>query len=318
METQRSTFEARRLALFAGHGFAGRSRWLADRHGRYTYAIDGGDRGDGRPAVVLVHGGLSQAGEWLSLAGRIDGHVVIPDRPGCGLGYPIDYRGLDYRRAAAAWLLDLLDALDLDEVDLVGNSMGGFFAVAFALAHPQRVRRLALVGAPAGLDRQLPLFVRLLGHPVTGPLLARMRTDDPEAFRRRVVARLLAARPERVPPAFLELAVTAAALPGADQASRSMLGAVTTLRGWRCELLLREELAALPVPTLFLWGDADAFAPPSSGAELAARMPCAGIEVLAEAGHLPWLDRPDAVAASLAGFFDRGPARAGGRSRLVS
>ncbi|MGH2805260.1 MAG: alpha/beta fold hydrolase, partial [Thermoleophilaceae bacterium] len=73
------------------------------------------------------------------------------------MSYPIDYREVDYRGAAAEWLLDLLDAIDADQVDLVGNSMGGFFSMAFAIAHPHRVRRLVLVGAPAGLDRDLPL-----------------------------------------------------------------------------------------------------------------------------------------------------------------
>jgi pimeloyl-ACP methyl ester carboxylesterase len=97
-------------------------------------------RGSGPCPTLLIHGGLSQAGEWSVLAGRLPGHVLIPDRPGCGLSYPIDYRGVDYRAAAAEWLRDLIDGIGADQVDLVGNSTGGFFSIVFAIAYPDRVR----------------------------------------------------------------------------------------------------------------------------------------------------------------------------------
>jgi hypothetical protein len=47
---------------------------------------------------------------------------------------------------------------------------------------------LVLAGAVAGLHRHIPLFVRLWGNPVTGPLISRMKITDPETFRKRVVA----------------------------------------------------------------------------------------------------------------------------------
>src|SRR6266508_3713521 len=260
-------FERDRLALFPRYGFEGRSRWVSDREGRRTYVIG---RGEGRCPTVLVHGGLSEASEWSLLAGRLPGHVVIPDRPGCGLSYRIDYRGVaDYREAAAAWLLDLADGVGAGQVDLVGNSMGGFFAMAFAIAYPDRVRRLVLVGYPAGLANQVPLFARLWGSPVTGPLISKLKITDPETYRKQVFARLLVAHPETVPLDLLEMMVAAAALPGADRAAYTMLRAVTTLRGWRPKL----------------------------------RMPDARFEVLPDTGHLPQIDRADTVASAIIGFL---------------
>lgn len=309
-----AAFERGRLALFARNGFEGESRWITDRYGRSTYAI-----GRGAPApcpTVLVHGGLSQASEWAPLAGRLPGPVLIPDRPGCGLSYPIDYLGSDYREAAVTWLLDLADGVGADRLDLVGNSMGGYFAVAFAAAHPERVRRLALVGAPAGFDRRLPLFIRLWGHPLGGRLLSSRPIADPETFRRRVFARLLVARPETVPLDQLELMVAAAALPGASRTAYTMLRTLTTLRGWRPELLLVKDATGLSTPTLFLWGEADAFAPPSRGEEVAAAMPQARLEVIPDAGHLPHFDRPEAVAASLVPFLDDAAGRRAGSRRV--
>ena len=154
-------FELKRLATFARHGFDGESRWVSDTEGQRNYMIG---RGAGPCPTVLLHGGLSQAGEWSALAGRIRGDVIVPDRPGCGLSYPIDYRKIaDFRQAAVLWVLGLLDGIDTNQVDLVANSMGAFFAMAFAIAHPNRVRRLALVGAPVGLEMKAPLFMRLWG-----------------------------------------------------------------------------------------------------------------------------------------------------------
>lgn len=293
-------FERERLELFARYGFEAKSRRVADREARSTYVLS---RREGARATVLVHGGLSQAGEWAPVAGRIPGRVIIPDRPGCGLSHPIDYRGVDYRTSAADWLLDLLDGIDADRVDLVGNSMGGFFSIAFALAHPDRVRRLVLVGAPAGLDMHLPLFLRLWGNAITGPLIRRLEITDAETLRRRVFAPLLVAHAEDVPLELLEMSVAAGALPGVNRASYTMLRAVTTLRGFRRSLMMREELGRLGVRTLFLWGDRDAFAPPSSGRDMAARMPAAAIQVIPETGHLPHLERPNTVATAIIRFL---------------
>ncbi len=298
-------FEQQRLALFARHGFEGESRRVADREGRTTYVLR---RGEGAPPTVLVHGGLSQASEWALLAGKLPGHVVVADRPGCGLSSPIDYSGVDFRMAATDWLLDVMDGIAAHQVDLVGSSMGGFFSMAFAVAHPDRVRRLILVGAPAGLDRKLPLFPRLWGNPVTGPLITRSRITDPEVLRKKVFARLLVARPERLSRAFLEVMVAAMALPGVDRAAYTMLRNVTTLRGWRPHLMMRDDMARLPVPTRFVWGDDDAFASPSSGRAMVAEMPHADIVRLADTGHLPHVDSPDAVADAIVRFLGPRPA----------
>lgn len=294
------TFERKRLELFERNGFKGRPRRIHDRLGREVCLIERAGRG---PPTVLVHGGLSEASMWALLAGKLPGHICIPDRPGFGLSYRIDYSGVDFRQAAIDWLLDLLNGLDADEADLVGNSIGGFFAIVFALAHPQRVRRLVLIGAIPGLHQSLPLFPRLWGNPITGPLISRMRISDPEVYRARVFGSILVAQPEKVPSAMLELAVAATALPGVTRTSHTMLRTVSTFRGWRRHLMLREEMPKLGSPTLFIWGDADAFAPPSVGQEVARNMPDAQIQVLSGAGHLAHVDRPEAVANLTSGFL---------------
>ena len=290
----RETFEQQRLDWFRRHGCNGEGGWVSAADGRRTYVLDTG--GDGVP-TVLLHGGLADATVWGEVAGRLDGRVVVPDRPGCGLSAPIDYRRVeDYRADAADWLSGLLDALGTERVNLVGNSMGGYFAMAFALAHPDRVERLVLVGAGAGLDQRIPLFIRLWGAPVIGAVVSRMaQISDPEKLRTTVFPDLVV-DPSRLDVEFLQLGIDGAAQPGAALTSRTMLGAISTLRGFRPELMLREDMASLPVPTTFLWGEHDAFAPPSSAHELAPRMPDATVVELAGLGHMPQVEDPELVA----------------------
>jgi len=259
--------------------------------------------GEGSVPTVLVHGGLSEASEWCLVAGNIPGRVVIPDRPGCGLTYKLDYGGIDYRTDALAWMEDLIEDVGAEQVNLVGGSMGCYFSMVYALAHPERTRKLILVGAPAGLHRPIPLFVRLMATPLLSSIIRRLKITDPEALRKQVFP-MLTANPELVPIDFLEVSVDAGLLPGVDIASSSMVRAVGTTFGFRHHLRLDDEVERLDVPTRFVWGDTDAFAPPSIAEDLAPRMPDADIVVLSGAGHVPYLEQPEAVTAVVNEFLD--------------
>lgn len=108
------------------------------------------DVGNGAP-VLLIHGsgpGVSAWANWRLVMPELSrrARVIAPDMVGFGFSErptDIDY-GMD------TWVrhaLDLLDALDIERADLVGNSFGGGLALALAIRHPQRVRRLVLMGS---------------------------------------------------------------------------------------------------------------------------------------------------------------------------
>lgn len=287
----RDRFESQRLQLFASRGFPGRSHRVPDGAGNETYMVIGGD---GSPTRVLIHGGLSDASSCAVLAGRLTGRLAIPDRPGYGLSYPIDYRRVaDFQEAAADWLESVVDGLGEDQVDLIGTSMGGFFTIAFTIRHPERVRRLVLLAAPFGVDRQVSWFLRLWANPITGRLFMRSTPDSPEQLRERVYSGLVA-HPERVPAEQLEVEYAAQRLPDFAVTAHSMLRAVINLRGFRSRYLIRDQLKTLQTPTLFAWGDKDV--PPTLGQDIAAHMPNAKFVVLPDAGHVPWIDEPDLTA----------------------
>lgn len=297
---QRTAFEQRRLRLLADHAFEATSKWMTDDRGRTTYAMEGGE---GDIPKVLVHGGLSEGSEWWPLAGRLGGRVVIPDRPGCGLTYIPQPRRDTFRAEAVRWLTDLVAALDAPQVDLIGNSLGGYHSLVFALAHPNRVRRLVLVGSPAGVHRRVPPFVRLWGNPLTGRLITRHPITDPEKMRS-VFQGLLVTDARRIPREALEVMVEAGLLPGVGRYSFEMLRQVIDIRGVRRELLINAELERLAVPTRFVWGEEDAFCPPGDADPVWERMPSAEMWQIPDAGHLPQLDQPDQVADAVTSYLE--------------
>ncbi len=272
------------------------------------------EAGAGEP-VFMVHGGNSVAVSWGSLMGKLAPHLrlIMPDRPGCGLTTPFDCRGVNLRAHGTAFLHGVLEALGHRRVTLVGNSMGGFFAMAFAIAHPEMVSKLVLLGEPAGANGNPGRFHRLVGTRGINALLyaTALRPATNAAGARRGLAKSrLVADPNRVPDTLLECFAAAAHLPGAVNSWTSMVEQVFVPAG--LGLFAREttvthalipELDRLVAPTLFLWGDKDPLGSPDDGRKLAAHMPYAELRVVEDAGHLPWLDQPEVCAEAILAFL---------------
>lgn len=290
-EQARARFRELRRRAFESRGFDAGESFIRDGRGRATAVLD---RGTGA-ATVLIHGGVGVTAEWAPLAASIPGRVVIPDRPGFGLSDRREMGSRGFRAEAAEWLAELVDGLGVDRVNLVGASMGGFVAIAFATAHPQRVRRLVLTGAAGGLFPDPGLFLRLWGRPIVGAVISHLMPRDIDGVRKRAIGGYVV-HAERVPEDLLGVTLAAMHLPGWGPANREILRSVTGIRGWRADMRLDDDLAAAGIPTTFVLGAEDSLTAPSAMRALAARMPDAEVTVIPEAGHIPHLDQPNAVA----------------------
>jgi pimeloyl-ACP methyl ester carboxylesterase len=261
------------------------------------------EAGSGQP-VLMIHGGNSVAAAWEPLLSLLQSHfhLYAPDRPGCGLTEKIDYRRVAFREHAVAFVRSVMDSLGLERADLVGNSMGGYWALVFALAHPDRVNRLALVGEPAGSTQRLTWFHRLTATPGLNRLLYATILKTRREQARKRLGRLVA-HPVRASETFLDVTYTGAVLPGAKLAWLSMLERVAPpFRPNELTYALRNELRHLRRPVLLIWGDHDFFSP-SWGQELCQHLPEARLEIVSDAGHFPWVDEPEHVAELLRDFL---------------
>ena len=141
-------FKTAQQRLFQKYDTSVRSRYVKLEEPALTAHVIEAGRGD---PVLMLHGGGSFACQFAPLIGllRHEFHLFAADRPGCGLTDKIDYRHIVLRQHAVDVVTSLLDSLDLPRAALIGNSMGGLWALQFALAKPERVAGLVLLGEPA-------------------------------------------------------------------------------------------------------------------------------------------------------------------------
>ena len=159
---------------------------------------------------------------------------------------------------SVAWLDRLLDGLEIETTTLVGHSGGGVLAIRYALARPDRVDRLVVIGVPTLPGTRCPLPHRLMATPGVGRLLAKMPASRASALRFAEVmgeGTTLAGHPDLV-----DLFVVAHREPATAAALRSDLrelispAALLTRSGWGRGRLRVEDLRAVDMPTLLVWG----------------------------------------------------------------
>jgi len=178
--------------------------------------------------------------------------------------------------------------------------MGGAIAAEVAIAHPERVRGLVLIGS-AGLGAREPLLFHVGRWPVVGPLLF--------AFRGRgLTQRLLEATyadPSKVGDADVDQYYAPVAEPEYGRSLRAVL------REFRFDGLAGR-LDHIAAPTLVLWGEADRLIPIALGRALAAGIPRAAFLSVPRAGHAVQEEAPEEVNRLLIRFLKDGLARVPG------
>lgn len=263
------------------------------------------------PPLLLVHGAMSDACAWVPILPELARHhrVFAVDLPGHGLADPFDYTAVDMLEVAGAFLRDILDALGLPTANIAANSMGGLWSVLFAIDASDRVSRLALVGAPLGVNLSLPTLFWMLIHarrlPLIGrPLARRMISVPSREANRKIWGQIGVVHPERLDDALLDEDM-ASARRNAD----SWLGLVRSFsRGGMADakrrMILGERWQSLKVPTVFLWGERDRFfGGPQEGEAIAARNPNLRVIRIADSGHFLWIDDPDRVVGEIERFM---------------
>lgn len=131
------------------------SRFVRIKEGDLDLQLHYNDTDSGEQTVVMLHGSGPGASGWANFNRNIEPlvaagyRVILMDCPGWSKSDPVICKGSRSELNAHA-LKGLMDTIGLDKAHLVGNSMGGHSAVAFALAHPERVGKLVLMGGGTG------------------------------------------------------------------------------------------------------------------------------------------------------------------------
>jgi pimeloyl-ACP methyl ester carboxylesterase len=240
------------------------------------------ERGEARApgtAILVLHGGAgpqSVAGLAAALSGRA--HVVTPVHPGFD-GTPRP-PWLDSAASLADAYLDLLDALSLDGVMVIGNSIGGWIASEMALRDIHgRIASLVLLNANGIRPDSAAQVTDIRGLPPAE--ISRLAFHNP-AF--------------RPGPAALS-AQQQAGMAANQQALATYAG-----EDFMFAPGLRRRLRRVTVPVLVAWGEEDGVVSPEYGRAYAAAFGDGRYQPIAAAGHFPQIEQPGAVLAAIADF----------------
>jgi len=243
------------------------------------------DEGSGAP-LVLVHGVGGEAGNWDDVAARLPRFRIIrPDLRGHGRSGPI--RGPIRVEDLARDVTDVMDALGVQRARIAGFSLGGMVVQSVALDSPQRVEKLAILGAVCGRTpeeqgraRDRVEFLRKEGlAAIAESNRERWFTD---AFRRDH-AGLVEARVQQL------LACDA----------ESYLQSFIVF----CTTDFADRLGEIRVPTLVATGEHDAAGTPRMARLMHSRIAGSRLEILGGLRHGLLVEAPERVAALLDGFF---------------
>jgi pimeloyl-ACP methyl ester carboxylesterase len=240
-----------------------------------------------KPPVLFIHGLGGCWQNWLENIPRLaqDRRVVALDLPGFGDSpMPSDEISIS---GYGEIVVRFARAIGLEEdVDVVGNSMGGFIAAEIGVNHPDFARRIVLCSAAGisitNLKRQPVLTSARIAAAVTNVVLARREQMAKRPGLRHLALAYVFRHPSRIAPDLAYQVMTGTGKPG-------FLDALDALTDYD----FRDRLDDVKVPVLLVWGREDNLVPVEDADEFERLIPNARKVVLDDTGHVPMLERPD-------------------------
>jgi len=232
------------------------------------------------PTVLFLHGAGGYA-SWLPFFDALaDGHeLLVPEHP--GFGASDDPPWIRNISDMALFYLELIEELALDNVHLIGHSLGGWIAAEILIRDRARFKSLTLM-APAG--------IRVEGVPAGDTFIWAPDEAVRNLFHNRVLAEAVLA------------------LPQSEEQQDIMLKNrfTATKLGWQPRWFnpdLERWLHRIKLPSLILWGDDDKIMPPAYATRWHERLPQSRVVMIEECGHLPHIEKADVAGAALRQFL---------------
>ena len=254
--------------------------------------LEGGDPA-GVP-VVLVHGFGGDKDNWSFYAPYLTGRyrLICPDLP--GFGDTSRDPSLDYDcRLQAQRLREFLGALGIEKCHLGGNSMGGYIALLFAMAYPERLRSLTLFNNAGVLGTEPSELQTIVeADPESTPLVP--RTPD----EMRDLLAFVVHKPRFIPRRFLDLlhGDQAPHLPLMDRIFSQLLADML-------DRPLNDELHQVKVPTQIIWGRHDRLSHHTSATVQHGAIAGSELVIFEDVGHVPMIEKPAKAAKHHLGFL---------------
>ncbi|MBV9270346.1 MAG: alpha/beta fold hydrolase [Candidatus Eremiobacteraeota bacterium] len=241
-------------------------------------------------AVVLLHGFPLTRAVWELQASHLASHarVIRPDLRGMGMSSVPD--GPYLMETLASDVAAVLDALGISRATIVGHSLGGYVAMAFARMFTERVERLALICSKLNADTAQAASARELLADKTES------SNSIDAVIEEYLPKLLA------PQTLVQIPEIVQHLRGIARQTTPK-GAAAMLRGMAQRVPASDIAGELTMPVLVVGGGADQSIPAAEYAETAAAFPRGRLQMMNASGHVPMLEEPDVLSAALVDFL---------------
>jgi pimeloyl-ACP methyl ester carboxylesterase len=258
-------------------------RFADTSFGRIAYV----EKGDG-PAAVFCHAAVLNGYQWRDVLDHCSGARRVIAFDNLGHGHTEAHNDVAVDFAAHARMLDeLLDELDIDQIDLVGNDSGGAIAQTFAVSWPERVRTLALANCDARDSAPPPSLLPLIDLARAGAVAEMWGAliQDADLARSPEGLGALYEHPEGLSDDTLDVYLSP---PVADEATARTLERFLISLSEDQLADIEPALHHLEVPTLIAWGTADPTFELDRAHWLADTIPAARPVVEVEGGKLLW------------------------------
>lgn len=220
---------------------------------------------DGGANLVLLHGGNDQAGTWSAIVPRLaqQYRLLVPDLAGHGESLPAE--GPLPLQMIVDRLAAIVEREGIERATFVGNSMGGWVSMLYALANPSRVERLVLEDSSG------------IAFPLSVPLFSRTREEA-----------IVALRAVHGPDAEIAEWMIEALLARATSSPMLRVAEAGVLQH-----LLDARLPELATPATLIWGRDDGVLPVAYAEALHAKISGSTLRVIEGAAHIPHRQQPE-------------------------
>ncbi|MFW6139380.1 MAG: alpha/beta fold hydrolase [Spirochaetota bacterium] len=261
--------------------------------------------GEGEVPLVCIHGLGRFVEDWLpNMQSLSEKHRVYAlDLAGHGRSDkpPADYTP----EFVTGFLEQFLESQNIENLYLMGNSLGGSIALEFAARFPGRVKKLVLV-ATAGFGREVSVVLRLPTLPVLGELMVRSNSPQKQKKTLEELAYNSSAMDARLVENLIETACQVASLPGSKKSLLRVLRTYINIRGVRSRVLssFMGRVTGLSIPAIIVWGKNDRILPISQAYTSQKKLPGSTLYVMEQCGHMPQLEHPEEFNRLVLGFLE--------------
>ena len=240
--------------------------------------------------ILFIHGLGSAADRWMKIPDTLSSefHSMAIDLPGFGESEKpakVDYTIDQFRKFIISFLKET--SIENEPTILVGHSLGGYIASEITIQNPNHVHQLVLIDSSGMLNQPTPILDEYL-EAAMNPTKDNVR----KAFEKMV------ADPTRIPSQLVDGFIRRINMPNAKHAFESTLAnSATTQIGL-------DRLRQIKIPTLILWGIHDKVIPLEHSKFFKETISDSKLEVIDDAGHAPFAEKPDQVSKILKNFLN--------------